>query len=140
LWVSEEFLADKPEMIVGAGRALAKVTVFGLENPEKTVRLMWRQHSETRPTPRDLDRALFRDLEIMKARLDSFRIDPSDTDRRWGTIDEREIAAWQEFLLASGAITQKLDLKVFYDDRFVDDFNQFDAEAIKVEARRLVVE
>jgi NitT/TauT family transport system substrate-binding protein len=140
LWVSEEFLANKPAMIVGAGRALAKVTVLGLENPEKIVRLMWKQHSETRPAPPDLDRVLFRDLEIMKARLDSFRIDPTDRDPRWGSIDEREIAAWQDFLLASGAVKHRLDLKIFYDDSFVDDFNRFDAEKIRMEARGLAVE
>ena len=140
LWVSEAFLASKPKMIVGAGRALAKATVFGLENPEKIVRMMWKQDPETRPAPPDLARILFRDLEIMKARLDSFRIDASDPDPRWGTIEQREIAAWQDFLLASGAVTQKLDPKVFYDDSFVDDFNRFDAEKIRKAARELTVE
>jgi hypothetical protein len=71
----------------------------------------------------------------MKARLESFRIDPDDKDPRWGTIDEYEIVAWQSFLLASGAIKKRLDPKVFYTNMFVDDYNQFDVEGIKAQAR-----
>jgi hypothetical protein len=37
LWVSESYLAIKPDVIVGTGRALVKATVFALENLEPTV-------------------------------------------------------------------------------------------------------
>jgi len=135
LWVTESYLADKSPAILGTGRAMAKVTVFALENPQETVRLMWTRHPQTRPSRRDQDRILRRDLEIMKARIDSFRIDPADPDPRWGVIEEREIVAWQNFLLASAAIKQRLDPKVFYTNQFVDDYNRFDAAQIRKRAR-----
>ena len=135
LWVSESYFANQPDAIVGTGRALAKATVFALENLKATVRLMWKQDPETRPSAHDEDRVLLRDQEIMKARLESFRIDPDDKDPRWGTIDEYEIVAWQSFLLASGAIKKRLDPKVFYTNMFVDDYNKFDVEGIKAQAR-----
>jgi NitT/TauT family transport system substrate-binding protein len=134
LWVTDSYLADKPRAILGTGRAMARVTVFALENPEETVRLMWKRHPETCPSPRDHDRILRRDLEIMKARLDSFGIDPVDRDPRWGIIEEREIIAWQNFLLAGGAIKQRLDPRVFYTNQFVDDYNRFDATQIRKKA------
>jgi NitT/TauT family transport system substrate-binding protein len=135
LWVSESYLGNKPNAIVGTGRALAKATVFALENLKATVRLMWKQNPETRPSTHDEDRILRRDQEIMKARLESFRIDPADKEPRWGAIDERQIAAWQNFLLASGAIKKWRDPSVFYTNVFVDDYNQFDVEGIRAQAR-----
>jgi NitT/TauT family transport system substrate-binding protein len=135
LWVSELYLDTKKDPIAGTGRALAKVTTFALENPEATVRLMWEHAPQTHPSSHALDRVLRRDLEIMKARLESFRIDPSDEDPRWGTIDGHEIVAWQKFLLASGAIKNRLDPKSFYTNDLVDRFNQFDAENIREQAR-----
>jgi NitT/TauT family transport system substrate-binding protein len=135
LWVGESYWRAKKDTIAGIGRALAKVMTFALENPEATVRLMWRHEPGTRPSSSELDRVLRRDVEIMKARLESFRIDPNDKDPRWGTIDEHEIVAWQNFLLASGAIKTRLDPKVFYTNDLVDRFNQFDANRIKEQAR-----
>jgi NitT/TauT family transport system substrate-binding protein len=140
LWVSESFIARNSDMIVGTGRALAKATVFGLEDPEKIVRLMWKQEPETRPAPGDLDRTLFRDLAIMKARLESFRIDRDDPDPRWGAIDLAEIDRWQDFMLASGAVKARLDPAVFCDTRFIDDFNRFDTEQFKAAAHAMTVE
>lgn len=139
LWVSESYLANKPNAIVGTGRALAKTTVFALENLTATVRLMWKQNPETRPSTHDEDRILLRDQEIMKARLKSFRIDPVDKDPRWGAIDEHEIVAWQNFLLASGAIKKRLDPKTLYTNVFVNDYNQFDVGGIKAQARTITI-
>jgi len=135
LWVADATVGARPEAIVGVGRALAKMTVFALTNPEAAVRLMWRQEPSTRPSPGDHDRVLRRDLEIMKARLESFRIAPGDLDPRWGAIEEREIVAWQRFMLDTGAIWHRLDPKRFYTNAFVDQFNQFDAAGIETQAR-----
>ena len=135
LWVSESFLNAKKDTIAGIGRTLAKVTTFALENPEATVRLMWRHEPDTRPSASDFDWVLRRDLKIIRSRLESFCIDPNDKDRRWGAMDEHEIVMWQDLLLASGAIKRRLDPKIFYSNELVDRFNQFDANWIKEQAR-----
>jgi NitT/TauT family transport system substrate-binding protein len=135
LWVSEQCLSHRKEAIAGVGRALAKVTTFALENPKAAVRLMWRHEPCTRPSSSELDRGLRRDLAIRTARLQSFRIDPGDRDQRWGAIEGTEISAWQDFLMASGAITQQLDPASFYTNELVDWFNRFDACRIKEDAR-----
>jgi NitT/TauT family transport system substrate-binding protein len=135
LWVSESHLAGAPDAIVGTCRAIAKMTTFALENPEAAVHLMWRQEPETRPSSRDHDRVLRRDLEIMKARLESFRIDADTPDPRWGAIEKDEIVAWQDFLLASGAIKHRLDPQIFFTNAFIDGINRFDADKIKTDGR-----
>jgi NitT/TauT family transport system substrate-binding protein len=135
LWVSEQCLSDRKDAIAGVGRALAKVTTFALENPEAAVRLMWRHEPRTRRSPSELDRVLRRDLAIMTARLQSFRIDSGDRDQRWGAIEGAEISAWQDFLLASGAMRRRLDPARFYSNELVERFNRFDACIIRDDAR-----
>ncbi len=135
LWTAQTYLEDHGLALIGSGRAIAKAIVFALENPEAAVRLMWRQHPETRPSRAEHDRILCRDLEIMKARLAAFAIAPADPDPRWGTIEESEIVAWQDFLMASGAVHRRLDPKLFYTAAFVERFNAFDAEKVRAAAR-----
>lgn len=135
LWTTDAYLAGHAETIAGIGRAIAKVTAFALENPEAAVRLMWRQHPETRPSAAEYDRILRRDLEIMKARLEAFRIDPADPDPRWGTSDNRDFVAWQDFLVGAGAVRRRLAPETFHTTRFVDRFNDFDAASVRAQAR-----
>ncbi len=71
----------------------------------------------------------------MKARLACFALDPADKKSTWGFIDAREILAWQDFLIASKAVRQRLAPERFYTDKFVDRFNDFDADAVRAQAR-----
>lgn len=135
LWTSTGYLHEHGDAVVGTGRAIARATTFALENPEAAVHLMWRYEPETQPSPQEQDRVLRRDLEIMKARLAAFSPDPAETDWRWGFIDKREIAAWQDFLIKSGAIHHRVDPEVFYTAEFVGRFNDFDADSVRAQAR-----
>jgi NitT/TauT family transport system substrate-binding protein len=135
LWTSESYLHGHRDAIAGIGRAMAKVTTYALENPEAAVRLMWHQEPQTRPAAEDEARILRRDLEIMKARLDSFAPDPGEKAWRWGSIERDEIAAWEDFLIKCGAMHRRLDLACVFTSEFVDRFNAFDPDAIRAQAR-----
>jgi NitT/TauT family transport system substrate-binding protein len=134
LWAAPDFLRRDPDAIAGAGRALAKITVFALENPEAAVRLMWQQHPQTRPTV-DAARVLRRDLEIMKARLRAFAPEAGATAGHWGAIERDDIVAWQDFLLNCSALKQREDPDGVFTTQFVDHFNAFDAATLRVQAR-----
>jgi NitT/TauT family transport system substrate-binding protein len=134
LWTSENYLQRHPDAVAGVGRALAKMTVFALANPEAAVRLMWQQEPGTRPPSGDT-RILRRDLEIMKARLECFAPDPAEADWRWGLIEADEIVAWQNFLIGCGSLKRRADPKSIYTGQFVDRFNDFDADAVRAQAR-----
>jgi len=135
LWVSEAYLQGHPDAIGGIGRAMAKVTTYAIENPEAAVRLMWRQEPQTRPLAPEEVRILRRDLEIMKARLEAFAPDPAEKNWRWGLIERDEIVAWQDFLINSGALHRPVDPASVYTSQFLGRFNDFDAEAIRAQAR-----
>ena len=110
------------DVMGGVGRALAKTTRFALTNPVAAVQLVWERHPETRPGDGDRERVLRRDVEIMRARLET--LDPVGTrDPRWGVIARDEIVAWQDFL----PLRERLDPAVYYTNAHVDRFNDFDA-------------
>lgn len=135
LFTTERFARERGDVVASIGRAIAKSTVFALENPAAVVDLMWQRHPEARPATADAARVRQRDLAILQARLDSLRPDPDATDPRWGVIERAEITAWQDFLLGSRAITRRLDPAVYYDATHVDVYNDFDAERVRAQAR-----
>jgi hypothetical protein len=70
----------------------------------------------------------------VKARLDTLRLDAS-TGPRWGAMSAQEMAAWQNFLLASGAIRRRLDAAIYFNASFVDRVNEFAAGEVRARAR-----
>ena len=59
----------------------------------------------------------------------------ASTGPRWGAISAGEMVAWQNFLLASGAIRRRLDPAIYFNASFVDRINEFDAGEVRVRAR-----
>jgi NitT/TauT family transport system substrate-binding protein len=135
IWLASPEVERDAPLVVGMARAMAKVTVFGLENPRAVIELMWQRCPEVRPSAAARARELRRGEEIVRARLDTLRLDAS-TGPRWGAMSAEEMAAWQNFLLASGAIRRRLDPAAYFDASFVDRINEFDAEAVRARAFR----
>jgi NitT/TauT family transport system substrate-binding protein len=130
LWVASPNVEKYADVIAGVGRALAKTTRFALTNPAAAVQLMWERHPETRPGDRDRERVLRRDVEILRARLET--LDPRGCrDPRWGVIERDEIVAWQDFL----PLGQRLDPAVYYTNAHVHRFNAFDEGQVEAQAR-----
>lgn len=136
LWVASPAVDGDPGTIGGVGRALARTTLFALENPAAAVQLMWERHPETRPAARDREWALRRDVAILGARLDT--LNPAGArDPRWGVIERQEIVAWQDFLVGAGVLTRRLDPEIYYTNAHIDRFNAFDAPQVIARARSL---
>jgi NitT/TauT family transport system substrate-binding protein len=104
--------------------------VFSFANPQAALEAMWETHPETKP-PAGLRNAVLRhDMEVLKACLEPMRIDKQDPDSRWCAIPAEEMIAWQDFLLRSGVLHRKLDLKRLYTMALVARINNFNAEEI----------
>jgi len=134
LWLASPEVERDAALVVGVARAMAKVTVFGLENPGAVIELMWERCPDVRPPATARARELRRGEEIVRARLDTLRLDAS-TGPRWGAMSAEEMVAWQNFLLASGAIRQRLDPAIYFNASFVDRINEFDAGEVRARAR-----
>jgi NitT/TauT family transport system substrate-binding protein len=134
LWTTDRYLNDHSSALAGAGRALAKATAFALENPEAAVRLMWQEAPETRPGATEQAKVLRRDLAIMKARLACFGPDGDPKKWTWGYIDSQEIGSWQDFLIATQSIRERVPPGRLFTDQFVEVFNRFDADVVRARA------
>jgi NitT/TauT family transport system substrate-binding protein len=132
----ERSLAARPEVFAAFGRAVAKATLFCLTNSSAAVRILWRHHPDAGPAPgEDPAHAFRRELAALEVRLASQRIERAP-DPRWGAITEPEVAAWQDFLLANGAIKTRRAPSAYYSRDFVETFNAFDPAEVIAEAQR----
>ena len=134
LWLASSDVEQDRDLVGGVGRAMAKVTVFALENPAAVIELMWERCPDTQPTRAQRPRELFRGVAILKERLDTLRLDEV-TGPRWGAISDGDIVAWQDFLLAGGAIRSRLAPDTYYSPAFIDRFNDFDPAVVRTRAR-----
>jgi len=134
LWLAPAHVETDQDLVGGVGLAMAKVTVFALENPAAVIELMWGRCPDTRPSTADQPRELRRGVEILRARLDTLRLDEA-SGPHWGAMRAEDIVAWQDFLLASGAIGRRLLPETYYSAAFLERFNDFDSEVVRARAR-----
>jgi NitT/TauT family transport system substrate-binding protein len=130
-WTTETRLADEPEILGGALRAIQKSLVFSFANPEAALRSMWRVFPESKPRTGE---ETARQLEILKACLEPMRLDGEEPDPRWCAMPAREMDAWKEFLHRSGTITGEIDVARCYSTALVERANAFDPAAIRAAA------
>ncbi len=134
VYAHDRTVAARAGVLGGYGRALAKATLFTMTDPEAAIRLVWQHVPETRPRPGEEVSRLKRDLAVLRVRLENSR--PEDAPvRRWGAITEGEIAAWQEFMLATRAIRTRRAPQDYFTGALVDDFDAFDPAAVIAEAK-----
>jgi NitT/TauT family transport system substrate-binding protein len=131
----DESLQRRPEAFGRFGRALAQATLFALTNPEAAIRLMWERYPDAAPSRgEDRERAFRRELAALKVRLKGHVIEAAPVPK-WGAISKGEMAAWQDFLLNTGAIRTRRPPEAYYSDALVDAFNAFDPASIVAEAK-----
>ncbi|MBI3707031.1 MAG: ABC transporter substrate-binding protein [Proteobacteria bacterium] len=129
VYVHDRTVAKRGAALGAYGCALAKATLFAMTNPEAAIRLVWEHVPATRPPPGAERRVLRRDLAVLQSRLENSR--PNDApDKRWGAITEAEMVAWQDFMLATGAIRNRRPPSDYFSGAFVDRFNAFDPASV----------
>jgi NitT/TauT family transport system substrate-binding protein len=139
LWTVPQLLDTAAALVVGVGRAVARATLFTLENPAAVIRLMWERHAETRPTDGESAQELCRGVQILHARTETMRPEGA-RDPRWGAMRADEFAVAQEHLLRAGVIRRRHDVRDLFTATHVDAFNAFDRRVVVEHARSLALE
>jgi len=125
LMAMEGTLTARSAVFGALGRAVARATVFAINDPEEAIRLVWRDFPSARPeTGEDEERAWRRELAALKVRLDGQRVGDQKVPK-WGAITEAEIAAWLGFLKEAGAVSGRLAARNCFHDALVPEFNAF---------------
>lgn len=133
---SDETIEQRPELVSGYSRAVAKSIIFAEENPEAAVKLFWKFAPETKPTGMSEEEALTHDTTIMQSRLVNHLPADDDPDPRWGAWAPEQWTSYLEFL----ELDTDLDVESLYTLDFVDEINDFDEEAVREFAREYEVD
>lgn len=127
-------LAKDREIGVGIGRAIAKSSVFALENPAAAVAIHYKTYPEQKPRNVGDDEAIRQGVRLLTARLENMRIDDKTnwSRRAWGWHDDAEVRDYYELLRESGELRDEIkDVSRLYTNDLVDDINRFDEAAIR---------
>lgn len=134
LLVRDDDLGPKAKAFGAFGRALAKGTLFTLENPEAAVRIMWKRFPELRPSNKTEAEALADGLRIVRSRFHVWTID-NRTTKKWGYNEPNEYRAFIDFMQQQGLVKVKVPVDDLVTNKLVDDFNNFDARKVREQAR-----
>lgn len=112
-----EYVDQNPEQIEGLGRALAKATVFGMENPEETFDIIAEAFPEE-AGDREFGLALLEETQSL------FELPPA-ADGQWGFADPEAVEGVTDFLVETGQLPEAPEGEIFTNEH-VEAFNDFD--------------
>jgi NitT/TauT family transport system substrate-binding protein len=130
----EDYLKSNRKDAVALARGYAMGTVFAIANPEAAVRILWDVYPQTRAVGKDEATALKDDLVTLDARAKNWRYEPVD-GKRWGDNVEKNYQTYLDWLLAQGVIKAKTEASEVVTNELLDEVNQFDANAVRAQAK-----
>jgi NitT/TauT family transport system substrate-binding protein len=127
----EDFLAKNKDAAVKFLRCIAKSTIFGLANPERTIKTHWELYPATKPDG-DEAAALKKARIVFESRFSGYQV-PAGV--KWG---ENLAAQWQgvaRLMKAEKLLPDDYDATTAYTNELIDEVNTFDAKAVEAEAK-----
>lgn len=128
---SAETIASKPDVMVGLARGVAKATLFAHENPEAAVKLHWQVYPESKPVGVDDDVALEQAVAVLEAR----NVNTQPLDGGWGYSNEEIVGNHMKMLLDAGVLKESVAPEDVWTSDFIEEINDFDADAVRQQAR-----
>jgi NitT/TauT family transport system substrate-binding protein len=126
-------IAKDPEMLAHYGRAIAKSLVFATTNPEAVVRIFWALYPENRPKADDEAKQMIADAAVVKSMVPNFLA--GITGNNWGAQSTEDWERVQQFNFDAKVITATVPVDSYFTNQFAAQFNQFDQDAIRKQAR-----
>lgn len=131
----EDMLRDKPEVLAGFGRAVAKATLFCETNREACVKLFWKEYPNTKPAGEDA-KVLADSVKIFSARFDKMLDFPAGQPRKWGEFPAASWTSFAKALYDGGEMsTPDVDVQSCYTNALVPKFSDFDSAKIVAQAK-----
>ena len=127
----EDYLANNKAAATKVLRCIAKATIFGLTNPEKTIKVHWQYYPATRPEGSEAE-AMKKARIVFDSRFAGYHV-PAGV--KWG---EKVASQWQavaRLMQAEKLLPADYDLPASYNNELIDAINDFDAQAV-VEAAK----
>lgn len=131
-------IKNKPEILIGFGRAFTKGIIVCEVNPDFCVRNFYKHNPTLKPQGASEDEVLARGRHILASRMKSYLSFPTGATRQFGNYSKE---SWKNFVVAlqrGGELaTTDIDVSKLYTNAFVEEFNKFDVEALRKQAAAL---
>jgi len=128
-------IRDKPELLAGFGRAIAKGTITCEVNPAYCVRAFWKLYPAAKPTSGTEAENLEKGIRMVNTRMKKYLYFAEGQDRKFGSYDPKNWQAFVDILYEGGQLeTKAIDTSVLYTNALVPKINDFDVAKIKQEA------
>jgi NitT/TauT family transport system substrate-binding protein len=132
-------LAEKPEVLAGFGRALAKATLVCHLDPALCVETFWRLYPESVPAEGTREENLARAVELLERRL--ALVVPAEIGGAgsWGRFDHEAIGNYVTFMHEAGEFARgDLPVEAIFSNDLADAFVAFDEADVRADiaARR----
>ena len=131
LGAREDYLKANPHIAIGVGRAVAKGTVFALNNLEAAARLFFKTYPEALPKGKSAEVASQDIVKLVGARAKNW-VRPNQPPRSWGQMYAKDWEADVQSLGLGGKV-QSVDR--LFTNEFIQKINDFDEARIIEQAR-----
>ncbi len=133
LLIRDNFLKSNRPLAVGFLRAVAKGTVFIIENPKAAIQIHYKLYPESLPKGKPMEQVLREMIRGVAMRAQKcYAVRPDDEDKRWGAYSRK---AWDTYLRFLGLEGKLKDPYKYYSNELIDDVNRFDVEKVRTQAR-----
>jgi NitT/TauT family transport system substrate-binding protein len=129
--VHEDFLANNKETVAKALRCIAQTTIFGLTNPEKTIKVHWQFYPSTKPEGDEAE-GLKKARIVFESRFSGYQVPPGV---KWGQNLESQWQGVARLMQAEKMLPADFDVTGSYTNELIDAINQFDAKAVEAAAK-----
>jgi NitT/TauT family transport system substrate-binding protein len=129
--VHEDYLANNKDTIVKVLRCIAEATIFGLTNPDKTIRVHWQYYPATKPEGDEAE-SLKKARIIFESRFGGYQVPPGV---KWGENIESQWKGVARLMQAEKLLPADFDVTGSYTNELIDAINQFDAKAVAEAAK-----
>lgn len=126
----EDFIADRPDIVVGLLRGIAKGLLFSQANPEAALKLFYQANPTKRPVGADAEQKIANDLELLK-RETALKAIRGRRIEQWGANYKPGWEAIRDFYLDQGTLRTRRDVEEYYvPPTMTDEINRFDAQDV----------
>ncbi|RYZ12142.1 MAG: hypothetical protein EOO24_04275 [Comamonadaceae bacterium] len=131
----QDTLRDRPQLVAGMGRAIAKSSVACAAAPQRCARAFWRFDPTSRPTPDKEAEWVKGTVAVLEANHAAVKY-ALDRNPNWGAFEPAAIDTYVKVLEQSGTIPAGAGVtpEDVLTNRFVPEFNRFDAAAVRAKA------
>ncbi len=130
----EETIRTHRKEAIALARGYAKGTIFAMNNPEATVRILYEVFPQARPMGKDEATAIRDDIKVLQARIANLRLENGGV-KRWGESSETRCGQYLDFLRKWGVIKESLRVQDIVTNELIDEINNFDSNSVVAEAK-----